>query len=637
MFLLFTVQRYLSTIAFDSIAFNYVPSPLSLCSLNGVGHLNWWTSTGKLPRLEPLATSGDGNCLLHAASLYMWGFHDRELILRTALHRLLTTGREAEGIRRRWKLQTGIRNEEAVGLKFSDEEWDFEWSDVTKIATNQPRGQPTTESLRRYGSLRVRYESLEEVHIFALAHVLRRPVIVIADKVLRGVGGEEFAPVYFRGIYLPLEVSPTLCYKSPVVLAYDASHFSALVAKEQSEPRKQSRYGRMSGRQDVVIPLVDPSGALLPVQFIVDPENRNVDEKWAKMGYTPVEFPPEIIHVLESYLEIRWIQLSAVPTTSSQTPAAESTTDDANDYDHLFPVQVPKVRFPAAVITHEAQPIYQKELVEKYLENARERFKDEQKRRRREEEEKAQREAEARLRRPVPCEGPGCTMFGTASTNNLCSVCYQKSLEKSGQSEDDGEQDVREYRLHEVVLEEEPWRPPPPPYKEAVRRPAPPPPSPKRSNSVDAPQPSHSPPSSDSRSRPNQSTEQTQLPKDTNAKPSPPDHSSKDMPKPPSPKTSPSKKADASRQSGWRKKLQITSGFIPGLYKRSNSSEEKSGGYARDKIQPIGVQTQEPAVAVAGVRRTRCISAGCQFYGSEEMQGMCSKCYLELEEATTLV
>lgn len=29
------------------------------------------------------------------------------------------------------------------------------------------------------------YESLEEVHVLALAHILRRPIIVVADTILR--------------------------------------------------------------------------------------------------------------------------------------------------------------------------------------------------------------------------------------------------------------------------------------------------------------------------------------------------------------------------------------------------------------------------------------------------------------------
>lgn len=154
-------------------------------SLSLLGCLNWWTTTGKLPRLEPLATSGDGNCLLHAASLYMWGIHDRELILRTALHHQLTTSCESEHIRQRWHYQTQLRNNEAGGLTFSEEEWDFEWGEIIRITTNQPQRQPTTVSLRRYSSLRFSYESLEEIHIFAVAHVLRRPIIVIADSAIK--------------------------------------------------------------------------------------------------------------------------------------------------------------------------------------------------------------------------------------------------------------------------------------------------------------------------------------------------------------------------------------------------------------------------------------------------------------------
>ena len=41
----------------------------SLVSLEGSGRLNWWAETETCQRLWPLATSGDGNCLLHAASL----------------------------------------------------------------------------------------------------------------------------------------------------------------------------------------------------------------------------------------------------------------------------------------------------------------------------------------------------------------------------------------------------------------------------------------------------------------------------------------------------------------------------------------------------------------------------------------
>lgn len=37
------------------------------------------------------------------------------------------------------------------------------------------------------------------------------------------------------GIYLPLECDPKSCYQSPLLLTYDAAHFSALVPMETDE------------------------------------------------------------------------------------------------------------------------------------------------------------------------------------------------------------------------------------------------------------------------------------------------------------------------------------------------------------------------------------------------------------------
>lgn len=38
------------------------------------------------------------------------------------------------------------------------------------------------------------YESLEEFHVFVLAHILRRPIVVVADTMLRDSGGEGEFP-----------------------------------------------------------------------------------------------------------------------------------------------------------------------------------------------------------------------------------------------------------------------------------------------------------------------------------------------------------------------------------------------------------------------------------------------------------
>jgi OTU domain-containing protein 7 len=353
----------------------------------------------------------------------MWGFHDHSLILRTALHRLLTAGVEREGIKRRWKYQTQLRNDEAGGLTFTEEEWEFEWGEILRIATNKPRRQPMTDSLRRHSSLRMSYESLEEIHISVLAHTLRRPIVVISDRTIKDMSGQDLAPIYFGGIYLPVEVNPTACHKSPVVLAYDSSHFSPLVAIQDTKQQPRGKFSRMSSRVETVIPLVSPDGSLLPVQFIYDPKKKNVAEKWSRMQYEVGEFPDDVIRLMESYMNVRWIQLKV---SSSDARLSE-------DYDHVFPVQVPKVRFPAACIAQDSQPIYQKHLIEKYLKHIRVRHQEEKDTRARREAEREEEERKRLLNMIVPCEGEGCDMFGRPATNNLCSVCYEKSLREPEQ------------------------------------------------------------------------------------------------------------------------------------------------------------------------------------------------------------
>ena len=101
---------------------------------------------------------------------------------------------------------------------------------------------------RPQGGEEVFYESLEELHVFVLAHVLRRPIIVVADTILKDSNGEALAPIPFGGIYLPLECKPSECHRSPLLLTYDAAHFSALVPMEEEE-KEGSQKPRPAGEQ----------------------------------------------------------------------------------------------------------------------------------------------------------------------------------------------------------------------------------------------------------------------------------------------------------------------------------------------------------------------------------------------------
>lgn len=225
-----------------------------LTSLEAAGRLNWWYKNGNTRILWPLATSGDGNCLLHAASLGMWGFHDRLLTLREALHNTLTKGEYRHALFRRWKWrQTGLNA--AAGLSYTESEWLSEWKTIVDMASPTVRNQTATS-----------YQSLEEIHILTLAHALRRPIIVIAETMLKDAEGVALAPIPFGGVYLPLEVPPSRCHRTPLLLAYHSAHFSPLVTVDGYNDDGSAC------DEGVSIPLVDPdTGKLLPVLFAVDP------------------------------------------------------------------------------------------------------------------------------------------------------------------------------------------------------------------------------------------------------------------------------------------------------------------------------------------------------------------------------
>lgn len=256
-----------------------------LSSLEAAGRLNWWCG-GKNRVLWPLATTGDGNCLLHAASLGMWGFHDRELTLRESLHNTLSEGEYRFALHRRWRWrQMGLNA--VSGLAYTEAEWISEWQGIVDMASVHPRNQMSTS-----------YQSLEEIHILALAHILRRPIIVVAETMLKDSEGVALAPIPFGGIYLPLEVPASQCHRTPLLLAYHSAHFSPLVTVDSSSDPSE---GSIEGYS---IPLVDPdTGHLYPALFAVDP---GPDWNW-NASQDLLSCQPEMMEILiKEYLDYEY-------------------------------------------------------------------------------------------------------------------------------------------------------------------------------------------------------------------------------------------------------------------------------------------------------------------------------------------
>nr|XP_046193420.1 OTU domain-containing protein 7A-like [Oncorhynchus gorbuscha] len=299
----------------------------TMMALEQAGRLNWWaTMCTSCKRLLPLATTGDGNCLLHAASLGMWGFHDRDLVLRKSLYGMMKSGAEREALKRRWRWQQTQQNKES-GLVYTEEEWEREWNELLKLASSEPRTHSSKNNNNTGGvdnSEDPVYESLEEFHVFVLAHVLRRPIIVVADTMLRDSGGEAFAPIPFGGLYLPLEVPPNLCHCSPLVLAYDQAHFSALVSMEQKDQHQEQ----------AVIPLTDSEHKLLSLHFATDPGK---DWEWSRDHNDNIKLANLILsleaklNLLHNYMNVTWIRIPSetrAPLAQPESPTASHGGDD---------------------------------------------------------------------------------------------------------------------------------------------------------------------------------------------------------------------------------------------------------------------------------------------------------------------
>lgn len=99
------------------------------------------------------------------------------------------------------------------------------------------------------------YESLETIHVFALAHILKRPVVVVSDTVLRNANGEELSPIPFGGII----------NQKGFIIDIDARSLRFL----------HSFYLHKFS----AVPIMDKNRNILPVHFAVDP---SPDFSWWK-------------------------------------------------------------------------------------------------------------------------------------------------------------------------------------------------------------------------------------------------------------------------------------------------------------------------------------------------------------------
>jgi ubiquitin thioesterase ZRANB1 len=142
--------------------------------------LNWSLEvTSRLgSRLMVLWNRSAGDCLLDSCMQASWGVFDRDNTLRRALSESLHQC--ANLFYPRWREYEMFQ---AALLHFSlaEAQWEEDWQQLLSIAS-----QPGA--------------SLEQLHIFVLAHIFRRPIIVYGVKYVKSFRGEDIGYARFEGM-----------------------------------------------------------------------------------------------------------------------------------------------------------------------------------------------------------------------------------------------------------------------------------------------------------------------------------------------------------------------------------------------------------------------------------------------------
>ncbi|XP_064158539.1 tumor necrosis factor alpha-induced protein 3-like [Anguilla rostrata] len=159
------------------------------------GALNW-SERGR--SLHALKNAGQSNGLLDAVSVCMWGVSDSDMVLRTALHNTMAQGSPAH-------LRIASQEEEwsPTGQRVTNQDW----IEAVELASPKARAAKPVDS------------PCQRVHLFVLANVIRRPIIVVggSGEDTEAAAGSTSNPGP-RGIYVPWLWDGADCHPYPVVL-----------------------------------------------------------------------------------------------------------------------------------------------------------------------------------------------------------------------------------------------------------------------------------------------------------------------------------------------------------------------------------------------------------------------------------
>lgn len=185
--------------------------------------------------LLPITTKTDGNCLCHAASLFVYGHQDHQLELRCKLYEHMMQNKDAFFCAYVSYQDEIDRNLSRFGIDLSSMDREKEFEDVLSYI------KPVSGNIQK---------SLEPFHIFGLADLLCRTIIVYAKSEI------DENPSNFPGFYVPSMCDKPTSFMNPILMVYDQGHTRALLIN--------SRCKEIGANQ---LTLKGDDGKYMPIRF----------------------------------------------------------------------------------------------------------------------------------------------------------------------------------------------------------------------------------------------------------------------------------------------------------------------------------------------------------------------------------
>lgn len=220
-------------------------TPISLSNGDLQDKINWWLNcVPNNTKLMTMETTANGNCLCHAIHQVLKLTEDSEMKLRMALQNFFKA--HDNDLHEIW-YKDSLEEQACLGYTLTEQEMVNEWNEIIECTSPDPIAGLND------------FHYLEGIHIFALANLLKSPIIVLGNAFIRGDSTvNAIQSNTMIGIYLPFMFEPWehISLQQPLFIAYDSSHFCALIPEIQSSNYK--------------VPIVDSSGQLLKIHFVDD-------------------------------------------------------------------------------------------------------------------------------------------------------------------------------------------------------------------------------------------------------------------------------------------------------------------------------------------------------------------------------